>query len=159
MKKTLCLLLVALLVLSLAGCNPTMEYSCRELTMKVPTNVQDVSALDENAQFNFALESDTIFICGIRQDISSFADGLTMTAEDYAHQLMEDYQMEGNVSHGQRKEYTYLRFVIPLQDGVHQYLCGTYKSSEAFWLIQMDAKTADFDEELFFSYLDSVKFS
>lgn len=158
MKKMVCLLLTALFVLSLAGCSTT-AYSCRELTMEVPKNVKDVSSLEENGQFNFALESDTIFICGIRQEISSLKDGLTMTAEDYAHQVMEAHQMEGNAAHGQRNGYTYIRFNVPLQDGVHQYLCGAYKSSEAFWLIQMDAKTADFDEETFFDYLDSVKFS
>ena len=159
MKRMLCLLLCAAFVLTLAGCNPTKAYSCRELTMQVLEKVEDVSAAEENILFNFALESDTVFICGIRQDIFAMEDGLTMTAEDYAHQLMESYQLEGYATHGERKGYVYIRFSMPLQDGVHQYLCGAYKSSEAFWLIQMDAKTADFDEELFFDYLDSVKFS
>jgi hypothetical protein len=159
MKKMLCLLLVALLVLPLAGCNPTKAYSYRELTMQVPEKAEDVSAAEENILFNFALESDTIFICGIRQDIAGMEAGQTMTAEDYAHQLMEDYQLEGYATHGERRGYVYIRFSVPLQDGVHQYLCGAYKSKEAFWLIQMDAKTADFDEEAFFDYLDSVKFS
>jgi hypothetical protein len=148
-----------LIVLSLAGCNPTMAYSCRELTMQVPKNVKDVSSLDENIGFNFALQSDTVFICGIRQEISNIKDGTTMTVEDYVHQLMEQNGMEGNADHAARKDYVCIRFVLPLEDGIHQYLCGAYKSSEAFWLIQMDAKTADFDEETFFEYLDSVKFS
>ena len=36
MKRMLCLLLCATFVLTLAGCNPTKAYSCRELTMQVP---------------------------------------------------------------------------------------------------------------------------
>lgn len=159
MKKTLSLLLAAVLCLSLAGCNPTKTFTYLELTMQVPEKMEDVSAADENAIFNFALQSDTVFICGIRQDILEVEDGQNKTAEDYAHQLIETYQLEGYASHAQRKGYVYIRFSVPLQDGVHQYMCGAYKSDEAFWLIQMDAKTADFDEEALFGYLDSVKFN
>ena len=160
MKKAISLVLAAILVLLLPGCNPTESFSCQELTMKVPEGMADVSTEAENMTFNFALQSDTLFVCGLRQDFLDIANGNTLSLEDYAHQLVERYQME-NAYHDERpgEDYIFMRFQVPLADGVHQYLCGVYRSDSAFWLIQMDAKTADFDEEQCFSYLDSVTFS
>lgn len=159
MKKAVCLLTALLLIVCLSGCNPTHPYTCKELTMKVPSNMADVSELTENSTFTFALESDTLFICGIREDIHWIAEGPNMTAEDYAHILIEQYQMEDYAYHDERHGYVYINFAMPLEDGVHQYLCGVYRTEEAFWLIQIDARTEDFSEKDWFSYLDSVKFS
>ena len=158
MKKTVSLLLAAMLLL-LCGCSDTEPFTCLELTMDVPKDIADVSEAEENIGFHFALESDTLFICGIRQDIIDIPNGNTLSLHDYAHQLEETYQLQ-DATHAQRegKDYIYFRFQVPLQDGVHQYLCGVYRSESAFWLLQMDAKNADFDEEACFDYLDSVKF-
>lgn len=147
-------------MLLLPGCNPTESISAAELTMKVPEGMTDVSKESDNLMFNFALKNETMFICGLRQDFIDIPDGSTLTLEDYTHQLMELYQMHDTI-HDQRpgEDYIYLRFQVPLADGVHQYLCGVYRSKSAFWLIQMDAKNADFEEERFFTYLDSVSFT
>ena len=158
MKRLVSLLLAAMLLL-LCGCSAAEPFTCLELTMDVPKGMANVSKEEENVGFHFALESDTLFICGIRQDFLDIPNGPNMTLHDYAHQLEETYQLQ-DAYHAERegKNYIYFRFQVPLQDGVHQYLCGAYRSDSAFWLIQMDAKNADFDEEACFDYLDSVKF-
>lgn len=126
--------------------------------MQVPEGMTDVSELEENSLFRFALESDELFICGIRQDFLDFNDGLNMTIEDYVHQLVEDNGMVDAI-HNERNGYVYMYFQRPLADGVHTYLCGAYRAQSGFWLIQIDALKGDFDEERAFEYLDSVEFN
>ena len=161
MKKAFALVLAALLAVTALGCNPTQSYTCLDLTMDIPKDITDVSEAEENIMFHFALENDYLFICGIRQDFLDIADGAAMTLDEYTHRLMELYELEDIAIHAQRdgRDYIYLRFQVPLEDGVHQYLCGVYRAPGGFWLIQMDARTADFDEERCFSYLDSVRFN
>ena len=126
--------------------------------MQVPENMEDVSKLEENAMFRFALESDELFISGIRQDFMDFENGKDMSLHDYVHQLTEDNGMTDAV-HNDRNGYVYLYFEMPLADGVHTYLCGAYRAAEGFWLIQIDSLRVNFDEEQAFKYLDSVEFN
>ena len=88
-------------------------------------------------------------------------DGVNMTTLGYAQRIITQYGLTGNVSYGERKsrDYVYLRFTMPLSDGVNEYLCGVYKTNQAFWLIQMNGKTENFDEIKWYEYLDSVTFS
>ena len=163
MKRALCLVFALLLTFSLTGCNPTRTISSIELTMEVPEDMKDVSQNEDvlGYGFNFAMENDELFICGLRQDMSDIENGRTMTLEEYTHQLIQLYGLEGRVTHGERKSrgYMYLRFTIPLESGINEYLCGAYRCDGAFWLIQMNGLTKNFDEATWYEYLDSVEFS
>ena len=134
------MLLVTMLLL-LCGCSSTMPYTCLELSMDVPEDMVDVSKEPDNLAFNFALENDKLFICGIRQDFFDIENGVNLSLHDYAHQLEDMYQLQ-DAYHAEREgeDYIFFRFQVPLQDGVHQYLCGVYRSESTFWLLQMDAK-------------------
>ena len=161
MKKALCLVFALLLTLSLTGCTPTKTISSIELTMEVPEDMQDVSQNEDvlGYGFNFAMENQEMFICGLRQDMSDIENGRTMTLEEYTHQLIEQYGLQGRASHGERLDYMYLRFTKPLENGVNEYLCGAYRCDGAFWLIQIVGLTQNFDEADWYDYLDSVEFT
>ena len=160
MKKAICLVFAVLMVLSLTGCNATKEITNIELIMDVPEDMVDVSDSEGVSLygFNFAMENEQIFICGLRQDKSDIDNGRTMTLEDYVHQLLELYGLEGRATHAERLDYIYLRFTLPLESGVNEYLCGAYQCEDAFWLIQMNGTTNNFNESQWFDYLDSVHF-
>lgn len=163
MKKAISLLFALIMVLSLAGCSNTVAYTNLELTMQVPPDMKDV-AQDESIQeygFTFAIENEQIFICGLRQELVSIQNGLNMTTQDYAAQIVQNYGLTGRATVGDRasKDYVYLRFSIPLENGVNEYLCGVYKTDKAFWLLQMNGKTENFDEAKWYEYLDSVTFN
>ena len=163
MKKAISLLFALVMVLSLTGCGNTVTYTSLELNMQVPKDMKDV-AQDESIQeygFTFAIENDQIFICGLRQAVVDIQNGPTMTTLDYTAQIMQDYGLVGRASYGERKsrDYVYLRFTMPLENGVNEYLCGVYKTENAFWLLQMNGKTENFDEAKWYEYLDSVTFT
>lgn len=163
MKKAICLLFALLMLLSLTGCNPTQTITCVELTMQVPQDMKDVNQSDEVKEygFTFAMENETLFICGLRQDLLDIENSDTMTLEQYAQELINLYGLAGRTTCAQRKSrnYVYLQFEIPLESGMNKYLCGVYKSSGAFWLIQMNCTPENYKEEVLFEYLDSVTFS
>lgn len=162
MKKAICLLFAVLMVLSLTGCNPTQTITCVELTMKVPQDMKDVNQSEEIKEygFTFAMENETLFICGLRQDLVDIENGKSMTLEEYTMQLFQLYGLDGRATYGKRegKDYVYLRFNLLLENGLNEYLCGVYKSPGAFWLIQMNSLQEKFDEAQFYTYLDSVTF-
>ena len=159
MKKAICLLFAVLMVVSLAGCAPKNNYTCIDLSMRVPEGMTNVTD-NEDVQgygFSFALENSKMFICGLRQDFLDLENGASMTLEDYVHKLIETYGL-ATATHGERhsKGYIYLRFTLPLESGMNEYLCGAYRFNGAFWLIQMNGLTENFNEAQWFEYLDSV---
>ena len=163
MKKAICLLFAVLMTLSLAGCAPTETYTCLELTMKVPEGMQNVTVDDNMAENHivFALEKGDFLIAGVRQEISTIENGLYMTAEDYGNLIIEQKGLYGKASVGERKskDYAYIRFNWPHQNGANEYLCGVYKTNDAFWFLQMNGLEYNFNESVWFSYLDSVTFT
>ncbi len=163
MKKAICLLFAVLMTLSLSGCNPTDNYTCMELTMQVPEGMQDVPVDDTMAENHivFALEKGDFLIAGVRQEISTIENGLTMTPADYGNLIIQEKGLIGRASLEERKSkgYAYLRFNWPHENGVNEYLCGVYKTSNAFWFLQMNGLAENFDETKWLSYLDSVTFN
>ena len=164
MKKAICLLFAVLMVLSLTGCNDnTQTITCVELNMQVPKDMKDVNQTEEIKEygFTFAMENERFFICGLRQDFVDIENGRSMTLEEYASQLLTLYGISDRATTGKResKGYVYLRFNLPLESGMNEYLCGIFKSSGAFWLIQINTTAEKFDETKFLQYLDTVNFS
>ena len=163
MKKAICLLFAVLMVLSLTGCNPTQTFAHLEMTMQVPEGMQNVTVDDDMAESHivFALEKGDFLIAGVRQEISTIENGLSMTPTDYANLIVQEKGLIGRATVGERKSkgYVYLRFSWPHENGINEYFCGVYKTSTAFWFLQMNGLTEGFDEGKWFSYLDSVTFS
>ena len=163
MKKAFCLLFAALMALSLAGCTPMQSISHVELNMQVPADMVDVNQTEDikGYGFIFAMENEQFFICGLRQDLSDFENGKSTTIEEYTSQLVTEYGIADRVTYGERKSkgYVYLRFNMALESGMSEYLCGIFKSSGAFWLIQINTTAEKFDETKFLQYLDTVNFS
>jgi len=163
MKKAISLLFALVMILSLTGCNNTVAYTSLELNMQVPEGMQEVPVDEEMSQRSivFALENEQLLIAGVRQEISTIENGLTMTPTDYANLIIQEKGLTGRAALGERKskDYVYLRFTMPMGNGVNEYLCGIYKTNNAFWFLQMNGKTENFDEIKWFEYLDSVTFS
>ena len=149
------MLLVASL---LTGCfGDTKEFSCQDLTMSVPFTMKDVSGQGEFYKFDFALDSAKIAIFGLREHFSILPDASSMTVREYAEMVIRANNHQAMAIARSNEEYFYFTYEASTDEGTFEYLAGCYKGEDAFWLIQIAAKKADFDKETFLGYLDSVE--
>ena len=128
-------LLLALILLTACGGASTKSYTCRELTMEVPSSMRDVSGQSDFSTFTFALDSKKLAIFGLNETFAEYPVLEEYTTKDYADLVIELYSVNGTAAQRAGKNY--------------HYIIG-------FWMIQIAAPTADYNQEAFFSYMDTV---
>lgn len=162
MKKRICLLITVLAVMLciLSACSGmTKEYTCKELTMEVPLTVVDQDETAEEEGFTFALSNSDIAIFGLKETFDELGVDNSFTVTDYANAVIDANGIDATAISRSTADYDYFRYTASGDDGsTIKYLAAVYKSDDAFWMVQVAAKLANYEEEDFFDYLDSVEF-
>ena len=140
----------------LTGCFGTKEYSCQDLTMSVPFGMKDVSSKSDFSDFTFALDSKKLAIFGLNETFAEYPVLEEYTTKDYADLVIELYSVNGTAAQRAGKNYHYIIYTAQTSQGEFTYMAGIFKNSTGFWMIQIAAPTADYNQEAFFSYMDTV---
>ena len=159
MKKITALVLCILLVASmLTGCfSGTKEFTCQDLTITVPVLMKDVSSKSDFSSFTFALDSSKIAIFGLKEDFSSIPNGADMGVMAYANAVIKANGTKAMAISRSNHDYVYFTYQSETTEGTFEYVAGCFKGEDAFWLVQISSRTADFALETFLGYLDTVK--
>ena len=155
MKKTFRVLALLLVITLLAGCGASSKtYSCKELSMEVPSYMRDVSNQSDFSDFTFALDSSKIAIFGLNE---TFADYPVMEEYDtakYAELMISSYGL--NSTAVQRGNYHYVIYTAETGQGEFTYVSGIFRNDKGFWLVQVCALTENYNQETFLGYLDTI---
>ena len=163
MKKSVRIFALVLAMVLLTGCtllpskDSTKSYSCRDLTMEVSSKMKDVSGQEGFTDFTFALDSNKMAIFGLNETFAEYPVLEEYTTEDYADLLIQLYGVNSTVQERSGKDYHYLVYTADTELGEFTYMAGIFKNSKGFWMIQVCAPTEDYNQEEFFSCLDTVK--
>lgn len=163
MKTTIRVIALVLAMALLTGCtllpskDSTKSYSCRDLTMEIPSKMKDVSGQEEFSGFTFALDSNKLVIFGLNETFSDYPALEEYTTKDYADLLIQVYGVNSTVQERSGKDYHYLVYTADTDLGEFTYMAGIFRNSNGFWMIQVCTPTEKYDQEEFFSYLDTVK--
>lgn len=131
-------------------------YTCRELTMFVPEGMSDVSGQSNLSNFTFALDSAKLAIFGLNETFAEYPELEEYSTKDYADLIVEVYQVNGNTAQRTGKNYHYIIYTAETTQGEFTYMAGIFKNSTGFWMVQICSATEDYNEQLFFAYMDSV---
>ncbi len=152
--------MVALLVLvtCLTGCaGGTKSFTCKELTMTVPSKMRDVSTQSDFSSYTFALDSKDIAIFGLKESFSDFDGELTL--KEYADLVIEANKLDTHAVQRATGQYYYFQYDASTDGGFYRYLGAVYEGKDGFWMVQIAASLTAYEESTFFDYLDSVRFS
>lgn len=163
MKKTVRIIALVLAMVLLTGCtlfpakDSTKSYSCRDLTMEVPSKMKDVSGQEDFSSFTFALDSKNLAIFALNETFAEYPALEEYTTKDYAELLIQLYSVNSTVQERSGKGYHYLVYTANTELGEGTYMAAIFRNSNGFWMIQVCTPTADYNQEEYFSYLDTVK--
>ena len=149
-------LLLALVLLTACGGASTKPYTCRELTMEVPSYMRDVSGQSDFSSFTFALDSTKLAIFGLNETFAEYPTLEEYSTKDYADLIVEIYGVNGTAAQRAGKNYHYIIYTAETPDGEFTYMAGIFKNATGFWMIQVCSPTKNYNQEAFFSYLDTV---
>ena len=163
MKTTIRVIALVLAMVLMTGCtllpskDSTKSYSCRDLTMEIPSKMKDVSGQEEFSGFTFALDSNKLVIFGLNETFAEYPVMEEYSTKDYADLLIQLYGVNSTVQERSGKDYHYLVYTADTELGEFTYMAGIFRNSNGFWMIQVCTPTEKYDQEEFFSYLDTVK--
>ena len=141
------------------GTDTIKTYTCRELTMFVPENMTDVSGQSDFVAFTFALDSANLAIFGLNETFAEYSVLEEYTTKDYADLIVELYSLNAAAAQRSGKDYHYIVYTTQTGVGEFTYLAGIFRNDQGFWMIQICAPTEEYNEQIFFAYMDSVKIS
>lgn len=165
MKKILRVIALVLAMAALTGCtllpskDSTKTYTCRDLTMEVSSKMKDVSGQEDFSDFTFALDSNAVAIFGLNETFAEYPALEEYTTKDYADLLIQLYGINSTTQARSGKDYHYLVYTADTDLGEFTYMAGIFRNSSGFWMIQICTPTEKYDQEEFFSYMDTVKLS
>lgn len=163
MKKAIRIIALVLAMVLLTGCtllpskDSTKSYTCRDLTIEVPSKMKDVSGKEDFSGFTFALDSKNLAIFALNETFAEYPVLEEYTTKDYADLLIQLYGVNSTVQERSGKGYHYLVYTADTELGECTYMAGIFRNSNGFWMIQVCTPTEDYNQEEFFSYLDTVK--
>ena len=163
MKNTVRMIALVLAMVLMTGCtllpskDSTKSYTCRDLTMDVPSKMDDVSGQADFTNFTFALDSNKLAIFGLNETFADYPFMEGYTTKDYAELLIEIYGVNSTVMERSGKDYHYIVYTADTELGEFTYMAGIFKNSKGFWMVQLCAPTENYDQQKFFSYMDTVK--
>ena len=157
MERMIRVLALILALVLLTGCGAsTKTYTCREMTMTVPGNMKDVSGQSDFKDFTFALDSSKIAIFGLNETFAEYPVLEDYSTKAYAALVIELYQVNGTVAQRFSSNYHYIVYTAPTNMGEFTYMAGIFKNDKGFWMIQICTPTSNYNEQTFFTYMDSV---
>lgn len=138
MKKLTCLLLAALMVLSMAACGAPKEkqFTADEMRLTLAGNFKESKADGYTAAF----ESPSIVVLVLRENKSAIRAlmGGDITMERYEQCVIDANASRGNVqmkTEGGVRFFEY-DFKSPQNNNIYSYFNITKESGQAFWLVQ-----------------------
>lgn len=159
MKKIIRIMALALVLLTLAGCaGGTKSFTCRDLTMTVPSNMRDVSGQSDFAAYTFTLDSSKLAIFALQERYDEYPVLEEYDLQGYAELVIQANGLDCVPAARSGQDYLYFTYTYQADGTEYKYLTATYQSGEGFWMVQISAPTAQYDEAAYFEYLDSVEF-
>lgn len=165
MKKTIRILAMLLAMVLLTGCSvikvkkPPVSFSCRDMTMNIPSDLKDVSSQSDYSSYVFAMASEDFAVFGINELFSDYPKTEEYNTGTYAQMLDMVYGLNGKVGHREGKDYHYIVYTTDIDLGECTCVAGVFRSGKGFWIIQVLSTTEEYDQEESLSYLDSVEFN
>ena len=155
MRKIFALTLALLmLTVVLTGCDSTKEYTCQELTMTIPSFLEDASDDPTFSKFTFTLDSEKLAVFGTREALKSSAADLNAYTKLVI--AANNYSQNAFSNEGNYMLYEYTSVV----DGTNfNYMIGLFDGGNAYWMIQIGGPSAKYDRDQAIDILNSVKFS
>lgn len=160
MKRSLCLVLCLILLLSFAACKEKGSvYSCEEMKITLPDGFVEVQTVRRGTSF----ESEYMSIKIVRESKSVVEDvagyeGVTLEA--YADLVLKQNRLDLPLTKkGSCLTYTYTAFDEEVSQNFTYYVT-VHKSENAYWLVQFivrDAFYSDYQAEIA-TYLASITF-
>ena len=157
MKKMIRILALLLILTLLAGCGAsTKTYTCNELSMTVPSNMRDVSGQSDFSAFTFALDSSKIAIFALNETFADYPVLEEYSTKEYAELVISTYQLNSVVAERFSSNYHYIVYTAETTQGEFTYMAGIFKNDKGFWMVQICTPTSNYNEQTFFTYMDSV---
>lgn len=156
MRKMVRILALALVMAVLTGCGKS--FACRDLTMSVPSGLEDVSGQNDFSDYTFALYSDQLAIFGLQESYAEIPVLKDISREQYAELVIKSNDLSCSAETRPDKDYVYFAYTYEAEQTRYKYLTGVYQSEEGFWMIQIVVPLEKYDEGACFAYLDSVEF-
>lgn len=159
MKKIIRILTLALVLVMLTGCfGGTKTFTCRELTMTVPSSMKDVSGNRDLDDYTFALDSSKMVIFGLQERYDEYPVLEEYDLKEYAEQVIRVNDLDCRLVSRSTGDYMYFTYLHENDGEIYKYLTGVYQTEEGFWVVQIAATLTKYEETTFFGYLDSVEF-
>ena len=159
MKKILRILTLTLVLALLAGCSGgTKTYTCRDLTMTVPSSMKDVSGQSDFSDYTFALDSTKLAVFALQERYDEYPILEEYDLQSYAELVIQANDLDCRPIGRSGEEYLYFTYTHQNDGNMFKYLTGVYQSEEGFWVVQIAAPITKYEEADFFEYLDSVSF-
>lgn len=157
MKKIIRILALLLALTVLAGCGAsTKSYTCNELTMTVPAYMRDVSKQSAFSDYTFALDSSSMAIFALNETFADYPLLEEYTTKDYADLVVTAYELDAATAERSGKDYHYIVYTAETTKGEFTYMAGIFRNEKGFWMVQICSPTTKYDEQAFFSYMDTV---
>ena len=155
MKKMIRLLALLLALALLTGCGASAKtFTCKELSIEIPSYMRDVSGQSEFSAFTFALDSSKIAVFGLNETFADYPVLEEYNTQDYAELVISSHGLSGTVS--QRGNYHYIVYAAETEAGEYTYVAGIFRNDNGFWMVQVCSLTENYNEEAFLGYLDTV---
>lgn len=153
MKKFSVILLVLALALGLfAGCSdvldevvPPQTVNIDDLTMTLPGYFIDWSDEDWAEGIPFVYGFNSSAVLGIKEDVATLEATIPgLTAKDYADLFVESNELTSTVS--DEDGLVTFTYTANSESTNITYLCGVFKGSTNFWVVQCYCATEDYSE-------------
>ena len=158
MKRLFLLATVLLLAFSmLTGCSGS-KYTCQDLIIEVPMDVQDLSEDEAYKDYTFFLQSSSYCISGMRSALEEVPSDYAYLSGFGEHALLQQ-GIEAEFS--PRKGQSYLYFSYETEEDAVTYanVSAIYQATTSFWVVTVRYPATGYTEDFAFSFLDTVSFS
>lgn len=158
MKKTIRILSLILMLCLLVGCaQGTKTYTCENLTMEVPSQMKDITGQEGMEGFTFTLDSTTVAVFGLLESYEDYPALESYELKDYADAVIQVNSLTAEPVQ-RNGGYYYFTYNGSGDAEDYRYIAGVFKTDTGFWMVQIAASSAKFDQEAFLGYLDTVQF-
>lgn len=133
MKKTLSLVLIAVLLLSCTSC---FNFSMKKVFEKSGMEITLTSDFyeKEHVSYTSVYESNKIAVFTLKEEFALLPGFSKYTVDEYADSVVEMNQIDATVEH--EDDLTYFTFDETVNGKDFVYFGFAYKGDDAFWLIQ-----------------------
>lgn len=150
MKRFTAVVALLLAVCLLAGCSdalnkvvPPQEITVEDLTLSLPGYFINWSKEDWAAGFPFVYGFDSSAVLGVKESVSTLEASLSeVSARKYADLFLEYNGLDSTVS--EADGLITFSYTANAQETEITYLCGVFKGSTHFWVIQCYCASADY---------------